>query len=70
MCQVVLGTLNEMKSLGDLNKIHVVLIPNVKSPKSVNEFRPISLCNMIYKVVTKTLANRLKKVLPSVINVS
>ena len=66
VCRVVLGILNERKSLGDINKTQVVLIPKVKSLRSITEFRPISLCNVTYKIVTKPLANRLKVVLPCV----
>lgn len=35
---------------------------------TVNEFRPISLCSVLYKIVAKSLSNGLKLVLPSVIH--
>jgi hypothetical protein len=51
----------------ELNMTHVALIPKVKQPTSVTEFRPISLCNVIYKLIFKVLANRLKIFLPHII---
>ena len=44
--------------------------PKVKSPQKITKFRPISLCNVIYKIMSKILANRLKRILPVVIDES
>ncbi|PKU77044.1 integrator complex subunit 11 [Dendrobium catenatum] len=46
----------------------VVLIPKVMNPNHPSKFRPISLCQTIYKIVAKVLVNRLKGVLPQLVS--
>lgn len=46
-----------------------MLILKCKKPKSPNEFRPISLCNMVMKLFSKSIANWVKQMLPDIIDV-
>ena len=68
VCQGILQILNTGIMPNSLNMTHIAFIPKIKNPESVNEFHPISLCNVMYKLVSKVLANRLKKILPHVIS--
>ncbi|KAL4314251.1 hypothetical protein AHAS_Ahas15G0066400 [Arachis hypogaea] len=45
----------------------VVLIPKVDNPSRMKEFRPISLCNVIYKIITKVVVERLRPFLQDII---
>jgi len=44
-----------------------VLMPKIKDPKRVTDYR-LSLSNVIYKLASKTLAIRVKKILPKLIS--
>ena len=60
---MVLNFLNSGMSLSDINKTNIALVPKTNNPQKMTEFRPISLCNVVYKLVSKTLANHLKTIL-------
>ena len=66
--EAVLSCLNSGTLLKSINHTFISLIPKVNNPKSVSEFRPISLCNMLYKIISKVIANRLKPLLNSIVS--
>ena len=53
--------------LHKMNYTQLVLIPKINEPKNVADFRPISLANVVSRIVSKVLANQLKQILPNVI---
>lgn len=63
-----MGILNDGKNLDLVNLTDIVLIPKLPKPTSLANFRPISLCIVLYKIVAKTIANRFQGVIGRSIN--
>ncbi|XP_021767745.1 uncharacterized protein LOC110732135 [Chenopodium quinoa] len=54
--------------LKEWNRTFLVLLPKVSQPELVSQFRPIGLCNVLYKCIAKCITNRLRGVLPTLIS--
>ena len=54
--------------LKSLNATFLALIPKEHGTEDPRKFRPIALCNVIYKIITKIIANRLRPLLPILIS--
>ena len=65
-----LAILNSGNISANLNHTYIALIPKTKSLERATDFRPISLCNVLYKIESKTIANRLKKIMPKLVSES
>ncbi len=70
----IVGALSLFHETGSLpkgcNASFIALVPKVRDPIKLEQYRPISLVGALYKIISKVLAGRLKKVLPSVIDES
>ena len=51
-----------------LNRTHIVLIPKIQGPKTLGNYRTKSLCNSVYKIVTKIIVARLRLYLDKLIS--
>ncbi|KAL0378863.1 UNVERIFIED_CONTAM: LINE-1 retrotransposable element O protein [Sesamum radiatum] len=63
-----LSFLNDRIFYPKFNYTYIVLIPKCPNPELMSHFRPISLCNITYKIASKAIANRLKPFLNSIIS--
>ena len=61
VCNFVKGAYLYLEKLDRVNKMLLVLIPKVDNNKELNDFYPISLCNVVYKVIMKIVTIKLKE---------
>lgn len=66
--EACLHFLNDNESLGSLNHTLVAFVPKIKDPKNVVDYRLINLCRILYKIISKTLANKHRTFWPSLIS--
>lgn len=68
----LLGVIEESRKskamLKYFNTTNIAIIPKVKSPKTFTDFRPVSLCNTIYKIVTKAIYLRMQHMIPKLVS--
>lgn len=50
-----------------LNQSFITLILKMNNPKCVNQLRPITLCNVVYKFITKVIVSRLRPLLNKIV---
>lgn len=62
VCNTVRSFFKKYDMPPKLNKTLVTLIPKTTSPENLSQFRPISLCNFIYKIISKVLSNCFKSI--------
>ena len=51
-----------------VNDTNIILIPKKKGLETMSDLRPIALCNVLYRILAKVMANRLRLVLPCLIS--
>ncbi|CAA7035370.1 unnamed protein product [Microthlaspi erraticum] len=56
------------KIQGEWNHTHITLIPKITTPRRMTDLRPISLCTVLYKIMSKIFTSQLKKILPAIVS--
>ena len=69
-CSAIHDFFNTGQMLKGFNSTLISLIPKHKNSSSMQDYRPISLCTVVYKCITKILATRMKQILPHLIDIS
>lgn len=67
LTELVQESFQSKQMLGRINHTFLTVIPKTENAKTIDSFRPISLCNAIYKLVSKVATNRFKRILPNII---
>lgn len=66
--KVALNYLNLGITPPKFNETHIILILKIKNPTKITQYRPITLSNVISRLASKVLANRLKRIVSNIIS--
>ncbi|KAL0455390.1 UNVERIFIED_CONTAM: LINE-1 reverse transcriptase [Sesamum latifolium] len=70
LTHVVQDFFNTGKLLKQINATLLTLIPIVVAPTTVGDYRPISCCNVLYKIITKIIVQRMQPIMKKIISPS
>ncbi|GKA01095.1 RNA-directed DNA polymerase, eukaryota, reverse transcriptase zinc-binding domain protein [Tanacetum coccineum] len=70
VCSVVKEFLAKEKMLGEVNATLIALVPKLNTPIKVFDYRPIAYCNVLYKIISKILTNRIKTAMCKIVSPS
>lgn len=68
MCHFVKQCFSTQLIPEEINATQIVLIPKLENPETLKQFRPLSLCNVTYKTITKIIVNRLRPMLSELVS--
>lgn len=64
----IVNVLNNERDPKEYTQTYIYLIPKTNNPTTPYEYKPRTLCNILMKITTKTIANRMKDILPHIIS--
>lgn len=67
-CRYIREVFTGNMEMSQINHSYLVLILKTQMPEYLHQFRPIGLCNVIFKVVTQVIVGRLKNLMPKLIS--
>ncbi|XP_056172129.1 uncharacterized protein LOC130139353 [Syzygium oleosum] len=65
--EAIMEFFSSKRMLKSINSTLITLVPKVQNPSFLKEFRPISCCNVIYKIISKLVAERIRCMLPKIV---